>query len=206
MSSFSQKLQQIRKSRNLSQTKFAELTGSSKQSISFYESDLRSPKIPFVMRVSDAFNIPLEFLVNDNLEIPDNALLTPATNLIPLIGTIACGTPILAEQNIEGSFPAPDFIHADFCLRCKGDSMIGARVLDGDIAYIRLQEDVTDGEIAAVLIDDEATLKRVRHLPGGMIQLLAENPAYPPMYLGGADETRSVRIIGKAVYFLSRLR
>jgi len=199
-------MRNARQLRELTLDELAAKIHTSKQVLSRYENDIHSPKIPTAQRIADALDIPLDCLLYDNL--PPTAAITavPSASSLPLIGSIACGTPILADENIEGTFPAPDFIHADFCLRCKGDSMIGARILDGDIAYIRQQDDVTDGEIAAVLIDDEATLKRVRHLPGGMIQLVAENPAYPPMYLGGEAETRSIRIIGKAVYFLSRLK
>lgn len=92
-------------------------------------------------------------------------------------------------------------IHADFALRAKGDSMTGARIQDGDIVFIRRQDTVNNGEIAAVLIDDEAALKRIRYLPGGMTMLQAENPAYEPIFIGGEGETRVVRILGKAIAF-----
>ena len=98
----------------------------------------------------------------------------------------------------------PEYIQADFALRCKGDSMIGARILDGDIVYIRQQPDVDDGEIAAVLIDNEATLKRVYKMPG-RLQLRAENPAFLPINLEG-DELETVRILGKAVAFKSSVK
>lgn len=84
----------------------------------------------------------------------------PKTKKVPLIGTIACGTPILAVENIECDVDMPENIRADFALRCKGDSMIDAHIYDGDIVYIRKQPIVDNGEIAAVIIDDEATLKR----------------------------------------------
>lgn len=92
----------------------------------------------------------------------------------------------------------------DFTLLCKGDSMIGARILDGDIVYIRQQEDVEDGEIAAVLIGNDATLKRVRRNNGQLI-LWPENPAYSPLIFQGR-ELANVRILGKAVAFLSSVR
>ena len=122
----------------------------------------------------------------------------------PLLGTIACGEPILAVENIEDYLLVPDNIHCDFLLQCKGDSMTGARILDGDIVGIRQQEDVENGEIAAVLIGDEATLKRVYKRANKLI-LQAENPAYEPLvYVNG--ELDEVRIIGKAVYFISTIR
>ena len=128
---------------------------------------------------------------------------------VPLIGSIACGTPILADENIEKEIQLPEDILADFCLRCKGDSMINARIYDGDIVFIRKQPMVENGEIAAVLIDEmadvsEATLKRV-YIYEDKIMLIAENPAYPPMVYSNED-MNSVRIAGKAVAFLSRVK
>lgn len=128
---------------------------------------------------------------------------------VPLIGSIACGTPILADENIEKEIMLPEDISADFCLRCKGDSMINARIYDGDIVFIRKQPMVENGEIAAVLIDEmadvsEATLKRV-YIYEDKIMLIAENPAYPPMVYSNED-MNSVRIAGKAVAFLSRVK
>ena len=133
-----------------------------------------------------------------------NILPLPATKTIPLIGSIACGTPILAEQNIEDFVKAPEGINADFCLRCVGDSMIDARIMDGDLVFIRQQPEVDNGAIAAVLIDEEATLKRV-HREGNRLMLQAANSAYPPMiYING--ELESIRVIGKAVAFLSAIK
>lgn len=121
----------------------------------------------------------------------------------PLLGAIACGDPILAVQNLDGYVDTPEGIHCDFALRCKGDSMVGARIHDGDVVYIRLQDDIENSEIAAVIIDEEeVTLKRVYKLPHGMI-LQAENPAYAPIQINGSH---SARIIGKAVGFTSIIK
>ena len=128
----------------------------------------------------------------------------PGMRKIPILGTIACGTPILAEQNQDGDADLPDHIHADFALRCKGDSMINARIYDGDVVYIRIQPTVESGEIAAVEIDDEATLKRV-HVYDDHIVLSAENPQYRPLAYWGADMER-VHILGKAVAYTSIIR
>lgn len=138
-----------------------------------------------------------------NLNIP-NIDLMPEMRKIPLVGTIACGDPILAEENIEDYVEIPKHIKADFALTCKGDSMINARIFSGDIVYIRQQETVENGEIAAVLIDEEATLKRVRLFPDRII-LEPENPMYDPFVYRG-DEMNNVRILGKAVAFTSAVR
>ena len=121
----------------------------------------------------------------------------------PRLGTIACGEPILAVENIEDYDDVPDDIKCDFTLICKGDSMINARINDGDIVYIRKQEQVDNGEIAAVLIDNEATLKRV-YVYSNKVVLQPENPKYEPfVYVG--EEMNEIRIIGKAVGFTSKL-
>ena len=145
-----------------------------------------------------------EFAPNPVTDIPGIVPL-PKTYTVPLLGEIACGDPILAEQNIADQIPVPEHIKgADFALTCRGDSMINARIHDGDIVYIRQQPDVDDGDIAAVLIDNEATLKRVYKMPG-RLQLRAENPAYPPINVEG-DDLENVRILGKAIAFLSPVK
>lgn len=128
----------------------------------------------------------------------------PRMRRIPLVGTIACGEPILAVENLDGEVEIPDSIHADFALRCKGDSMINARIFDGDMVYIREQPAVENGQIAAVLIDDEATLKRV-HLFDDHIILEPENPMYRPKVYWNGD-MNAVRILGLAVAFTSSVR
>ena len=131
--------------------------------------------------------------------IPSNVIPMPEMHKIPLVGDIACGTPILAVENVEDNIFAPDDIRADFALRCKGDSMIGADIQEGDIVYIKEQDEVLDGQIAAVLIEDEATLKRVYYDKAQqMITLIAENPLIPPrIYQGEALD--HIRVLGLAV-------
>lgn len=138
--------------------------------------------------------------------IPDAPNISPMPEMrkIPLLGTIACGEPILSTENIGEYIDIPKHINADFALTCKGDSMINARIFDGDIVYIRQQEEVINGEIAAVLIDNEATLKRVR-LFDDHIALEPENPMYKPLVYWG-EEMNSVRILGKAVAFTSTVK
>lgn len=136
--------------------------------------------------------------------LPSNIIPMPTMDRVPLIGSIACGTPILANENHEGAVDVPSNIHADFALRCSGDSMINARIFDGDIVYIRQQENVEHGEIAAILIDDAATLKRV-YLYDDHISLEAENPQYRPIVHWGEDMNK-VKILGKAVAFTSVIR
>lgn len=143
--------------------------------------------------------------VNDLVYIDDSNLKPiPTTRKIPLLGKIACGTPITAIEHPEEYVDVPEFVKADFALLCQGDSMINARILDGDIVYIRRQASVENGEIAAVLVDGEATLKRVFY-SAGAVTLIAENPAFPPLVFAGSAAA-DLQILGKATYFVSKAR
>lgn len=133
-------------------------------------------------------------------DIP-NIIPMPKMKKIPLVGAIACGEPILAEQNIESYVNIENALRADFALRCNGSSMVGARIFDGDIVFVRSQPNVENGEIAVVLIDNEATLKRF-YRSESYIELRAENPTFPPIILRDA-QMEAVHILGKAVGFLS---
>ena len=175
--------------------------------------------LALALNVSEAWlmglDVPMERRGSDSVDttstllgsIP-NLLPLPKTKNVPRLGTIACGEPILADENIEDYDKAPEGVNCDFTLKCKGDSMVGARINDGDVVYIRQQDEVENGEIAAVLVDDagesNATLKRV-YLYENQIVLQAENPKYSPWVYTGEDMNK-VRIIGKAVAFLSEVQ
>ena len=122
----------------------------------------------------------------------------------PRLGTIACGKPILAVEEAEEYDDVPENIECDFTLRCKGDSMINARIYDGDTVYIRTQEQVENGEIAAVRIGDEATLKRV-YYNGARVILRACNPLYDDLEYEGT-QLEEIQVMGKAVAFTSMIR
>lgn len=142
-------------------------------------------------------------LTGEELDLNIDNILPLRSKQIPLLGTIAAGQPIYADEDIKYCLQVTDDIDADFCLKVKGDSMINARIHDGDIVFVRKQPDVLDGEIAAVLIDDEATLKRVYKMPG-RVQLRAENPKYAPMDFY-ESEGKNVTILGKAIAFQSNI-
>ncbi len=156
-----------------------------------------------IKKLSEIFNVPPSSFIDDEFLSYDNIITVPKKNYIPLVGTIACGSPILATENLDGEVSAPEDIDADFALRCKGDSMIDARITDGDIVYIRQQPTVENGEIAAVLIDEEATLKRV-YISDNTITLVACNSKYQPFVYTG-EQLNEIRILGKAVGFTSTL-
>ena len=176
-----------------------------------YEKGAREPNSETLILLADYFNTSIDYLLGKsdtnfdaNIIIPNTVIPMPHMNSIPLIGTIACGEPILAEENIEAMVDIPAHIRADFALRCKGNSMINARIFDGDIVYIRQQPTVDNGQIAAVLINDEATLKRVRLFPDHIV-LEPENPQFRPLVYW-ENEMNSVRILGLAVAFTSMVR
>lgn len=214
MPKFSERLRQLRTECGISQQALANSLGDiSKSSINMYERGEREPGLEMLEAIADFFNVDMDFLLGkSNIPnkaragafLPDNIIQMPEMRKIPLIGSIACGAPVLAEEHIEDYIDIPKHIHADFALTCKGDSMINARIFDGDVVYIRKQDTVDNGEIAAVLIDDEATLKRVR-LFDDHISLEPENPQYRPIVCWG-EEMNSVRILGKAVAFTSCVR
>lgn len=128
--------------------------------------------------------------------IPAGFQPLPKRDRIPRVGQIACGTPILAEENVEAYDEVPSDWHADFTLLCQGDSM-EPKIKDRDIVAIHCQPMVENGEVAAVLIDGEATLKRV-FLFDDHIELRAENPTFPTILRIGED-MNTITIEGKAV-------
>jgi repressor LexA len=193
----------------LTQLDVANAVGVSEATVSRWESgDIANMKRSRIASLASVLKMSPSIIMGWNEEheahMPSNIIPMPAMRKVPLVGSIACGTPILAEENLDGTVEAPDHVRADFALRCKGDSMINARIFDGDIVYIRQQESVEHGEIAAVLIGDEATLKRV-YIYDDCISLEAENPQYKPMVYRG-EEMNNIRILGKAVAFTSVIR
>ena len=169
--------------------------------------ETRNPTGGTLKKIADALNCPVELLYPRDGRISDSLrnagdVLPIHRRAVPVLGEIAAGVPIYADEDTE-LILCDDSLKCDFALRVRGDSMIGARIHDGDLVFIRSQDDVDDGEIAAVVLNDEATLKRVYHIKNGL-QLLSENPRYAPMIFT-LDECDSIRILGKAVGFQSRL-
>lgn len=209
------------KLRGMSLQDVAEASGVARSTVQRYETaKIQNIKLPVVESFARVLNVNPAWLIgkSDDMEIPStnfidtslfpNIFPLPKTKKVPLLGTIACGEPILATENIEAYIDMDSDVHADFALRCQGDSMINARIMDGDIVFIRKQDMVDNGEIAAVLMDDcsesQATLKRV-YVSDDKIRLCAENPNYQDMIFFENDMNK-VRIIGKAIAFLSTVK
>lgn len=205
---FSDELKKLRNSRGITQQKLADVLGIAKSTISMYENGNREPDFETSEAIADYFNVRIDDLLGRKNESSvftiSNIIPLPQRKNIPLLGTIACGEPILATENIDGFVSADENITADFALKCKGDSMINARIFDGDIVYIRQQADVENGEIAAILIGEDATLKRV-HKYENKIVLSPANPMYDDLIYSG-ERLNEIKILGKAVAFTSIVR
>ena len=190
------KIRELRKQKKLTQTALAKKAGISQSALSDIESQTKSPSVDTISLLASALEVTVSQLMGE--ETQGLNLEYPTWHTVPLIGEIACGEPIIAQENIEGFVQVDGEITCDFALRCKGDSM-APRLLDGDLVFIRQQPSVEQGQIAAVLIGSEATLKHV-YISSVGVQLVADNPAYAPIILTG-EEAQNVRILGKAVAY-----
>ena len=204
------RIREFRKRLGLSVDDVAEKLKKNRATIYRYESDdienLPAPILEPLAKVLQT--TPAELMgweqspVPASDDLPDLPNIFPIqTKKVPLLGTIAAGVPIYTDENFDGYRECTEDIDADFCLKIQGDSMIGARINDGDIVFIKKQPDVDNGEIAAVLIENEATLKRVYKEKDSLI-LQAENPKYAPIVYT-AESYVECRILGKAVTFQS---
>lgn len=208
-------IKNYRREHGYSMEQFAKKTGLSKAYISILERNVNPvnnkpviPSLETIKAVAQAINMDFNEVIalldgnqpvslKGEPEIPPGFEPMPKMKKVPLIGAIACGEPITAMENREGEIDVPEDIRCDFALRCKGNSMIGAGIHDGDAVYIRIQPEVENGQIAAVRIGDEATLKRV-YLHTDYIELRPENPDYESI-IRRREEMNDVHIEGKAV-------
>ena len=211
--SIASQIKKLRNSRGWTQPQLADRLSVSKQTISNWETGIKVPRMGSLQKLADLFNVKIGEITNASIEDNDTSSIKKPSNVIyplsdslqrvkiPIIGEIACGDPITAEENIEGyteetfekSIPSGTL----FALRCKGHSM-EPTIHDGSLVTIREQPTVEDGELAAVLVDDdnEATLKRVKH-QGDLIMLMPDNKEYDPIIL---DKNNPGRIVGKAIH------
>lgn len=206
MASFATVIKQLRKERGLTQDQLAALLGVSRSTIGMYETGSREPDFETSEAIADVFNVDMDYLMGrSNVErqfpvtappIPSGFDPLPDMVEIPLVGHIACGEPITAEENLEGYVSAPAMWHATFALLCRGDSM-EPTICDGDLAAIKKDVQIENGQIVAVRIGDEATLKRV-YIHKDYIELRPENPAYTSIILR-KEEISEVAIEGRAV-------
>lgn len=196
---------------NLTQEELAQRLGLQKSAIAKYESGrVENIKRSVLAKMAEILECSPTYLMgwdDEQPSIPSYPNVFPLQRTrIPLLGEIACGEPIFCNEGRESYIAAGTDIKADFCLKARGDSMTGARILDGDIVFIQRDVPIEDGQIYAVVIDDEATLKRVYYdAEDHMLQLVAENPAYKPLIYTG-EKLDHVHILGKAIAFQSDVR
>lgn len=213
MSNFAERIKSLRTERGITQEQLASLLKVSRSTIGMYESGKREPDFETSEAIADIFNVDMDYLMGrSDIErkhpitppiqkpvVPPGFQALPEMVMVPLVGSIACGTPILAEENIKQYIGIPAAWRADFALECHGDSM-APRICDGDIVCIRKQPEVETGQIAAVRIGEEATLKHF-YKSGGTVTLLADNAAVcPPMVFTGS-QLADMQIEGLAVGF-----
>lgn len=206
------RIKEIRQKRGITQAELAKQIGVAQNTLSYWENGKYDVDNDSLKKIADYFQVSTDYLLAHSHSSTSEAL--PAFDNIfriekkrvPLLGEIACGEPIYADEEHESYILAGSDLEADFCLRAKGDSMINARILDGDIVFIKKTPMVNNGEIAAVIIDEEATLKRVYYYAeSAKLILTPENPKYEPLVYVG-EELNAIRIIGKAVAFHSVVR
>ena len=189
------RIAELRRERGLNQEELAELAMLHRVTVAKYETGQIEPGALAIGRIADALGVSADELLCRVDKLPP--FINMVKDAVPIVGDIACGKPITAEQNIDGYAELPDGVAADFALRCNGDSMTPT-FQPGDLVLIRQQPEVQQGQIAAVGIDGEATLKRFYKNGDGVV-LIADNPAYPPqVYPAGTD----VRVYGLAVGFV----
>ena len=200
--SIAENIKRIRTEHGLSQAELGKIAGVSDKAVSTWELGIKTPRMGAVEKMANYFGIAKSAIVDDvqstsaTSAVPPGFQPMPEMDMVPLVGRIACGTPITAEQNVERIVCVPSKWRSTFTLTCKGDSM-EPRISDGDLALVHRQNTLENGEIAAVRIGEEATLKHV-YLHENFIELRPENPAFNSIILSRED-MNDVVIEGKAV-------
>lgn len=204
----SQKIYTLRTQKEMTQAEIAKIAGVSDKAVSAWESGTRDPKLKAIQNICSYFHLDLNSFVDEAIDdfvpafskhtkiVPSGFSTMPETERLPRVGRIACGEPITAEENIEGYDEVLKSWHADFTLVCCGDSML-PKIEDGDVVAIRSQPVIDNGEIAAVRIGDEATLKQVFVHPD-FVELRPLNPQFPSI-IKKKEEMEEIHIEGKAV-------
>lgn len=210
MATIGDRIKKARIDCGVTQEELALCLKTTKQAIYKYETGIVT-NIPItkIQQIADRLGTTPAYLMGweddpeDDIFSYPNIEPLPKTYKVPLLGSIRCGTPTDCPEVYDGEVEVPDNVKADYALRCRGDSMINARIFDGDIVYIRRQPTVDSGQIAAVLVDGEATLKRVLFFPDH-ITLQAENPTFKPITLW-EEQMQELHVLGLAVAFTSRV-
>ena len=212
MTKLQERMKERRLALNMTLLEVAEAIGVKEATVQRYESgEIKNVKHETIVALSKVFQCTPQYLMgwSENITeekkpLPKNLIPLKKIRFVPILGQIACGEPILAEQNYEGTVMVPENVNATFALRCKGDSMIDVNIQDGDIVFVQETPEVENGEIAAVVIGDEATLKKV-YYQDDTVTLLPANSAYEPLVYK-KEEINDIRICGKAVAVLRHIQ
>lgn len=200
------RIKELRKLNDMTLLELAHKLGVSESTVQRYESgNIRMFNYDTISMLATIFNCRPEYVMGWDDGVPNIPNARPVSRKrFPVLGSVACGEPILMDEQRDVQVDASDDIDADFVLIARGDSMTGARIHDGDVVFIRKQETVDNGQIAVVAIDDEATLKRF-YKYDDLIVLRAENPAYPDIEIRPGDG-KQVHILGLAIKFQGDVR
>lgn len=208
MSDFSIRLCEALEARHITAAELSRRLGINEGTVSQYKSGAYEPKQRRLQAIAEILNVSIPWLMGADvpMEVKINNI-TPIESIkkLPVLGKIACGEPILAaEENIEGYIISPTGVKADYVLTCEGDSMIDANIFNGDQVFIKSQPMVENGEIAAVLIGNDTTLKKV-YMQDDTLTLIPVNSNYEP-FIYNKEELNSIKILGKAVAILRSLQ
>ena len=193
------RIAELRRERGINQEQLAEMALLSRVTVARYESGRIEPGASALSRIADVLNVSTDELLCRTEKLPPFISITKSG--VPIIGEIACGTPITAQQNITGYADLPESVNADFALKCKGQSM-SPTFEEGDLVLIRQTTDIENGQIAAVGVDGEATLKRVYQSETG-ITCVSDNPAFAPMFFPAGE---GLTVYGIAVGYVRNWR
>lgn len=202
---FARNLKRLMDETDRNQNDIARVTGVSATAVGTWVRGEKTPRMDKVVLLARLFGCTVADLLEEGRE-------AVRTRRVPRIGSIACGEPILAEQNLEGYDEVPDFVKCDFTLVARGNSMSNARILDGDIVCVKAQQTATDGQIVVASVEGagdtyEATLKRIRFMADGTVLLCPDStdPAYVPLLIT-RDKLDCLHIQGVATHFISTIK
>jgi len=206
MNDFRTRLAAAMAERNIKAAELSRRTGISKPRLSQYTNGVYVPKADAICAIASALGISEAYLLGNSEIMKPSRVTDDRFKALPLLGEIACGVPVFANEEDGGHVITDRETDADFCLIAKGDSMKDARICNGDTVFIKKTDVVNNGDIAAVIINDEATLKRVYYYPEKeKLVLIPENASYEPLVYEGA-ELEKIHIIGRAVAFKSSIK
>lgn len=193
------RLKKLREEKGLSQEEVAKIVGVSREAVTFWETGRTKP-IRKLKELSALYNVSADYILGkSDLPLYNEVPVSAAINRYPIIGTVKCGPDGLAYEYLDGFFATSEEYSGDIRgFKCKGDSMKGEGINDGDIVLVRIQPDVENGELAVVVINgDEGTLKRIRK-DTNYITLEAANPDYPSRTFAG-EKMNEVHIVGRVI-------